>query len=407
MRAKAQSYINALSSYGLLDLTIVSLLTMGATGMLAPVLPLHLKATGISPEQIGFIYTSFQIALATGEISWGSLTDRIGMKIPLVIGMALAGISVAGLSATGSIAAIYIFNIGRALGTSALFPIGRGHIGATVPVNRRATIMAVYMTVQASGRTLGSFLSGFLGSQSLVLALRVSAGMLLAASLTAAFLFQKAAPARIEVPLPIKPADDPKPRRISKSQVANVITVGSIITFYHASIGSRSAFLSLHAVSAANMSVTQVGFLFTLMSMVGLFFTIPLGRLADRLGWHKAMTIGLLALAASMAGFAYASTFFLFILAGIFIGLSSGIFRPAANARFSQTMSQRRQATAMGVLGVFEDTGNMIGPAVGGVLWESRLGPPAAFLVGTVGGILGALCNLIFLRKKPASNPVA
>jgi MFS family permease len=112
------------------------------------------------------------------------------------------------------------------------------------------------------------------------------------------------------------------------------------------------------------------------------------------------MTTGMLGLAVSMTCFAYAGSYLFFIVAMVLSALSSCIFRPSASARFSDLMSARRQATAMGVLGVFEDIGQIIGPSIGGILWTSSLGPQSTFLLGTVCGIGGAIINLMFSKKR-------
>jgi MFS family permease len=141
----------------------------------------------------------------------------------------------------------------------------------------------------------------------------------------------------------------------------------------------------------------------TISAIVSLFLTLLGGRVGDRLGWKTAMTTGLLSLAVSMTLFAYADSYLFFIVAMVLSALSSCLFRPSASARFSDLMSARRQATAMGVLGVFEDVGQIIGPSIGGILWTSTLGPVSTFLLGTVCGLGGAVVNLMLSKKRKTS----
>lgn len=381
---------------------VISFLVMLAIGLMAPVMPLYLKQSGASPETVGFIFTTFFIALAIGEISWGSLSDRKGVRTPLILGMALAGLSTAGFIWASTIPQLYLLNFCRALGISALFPLARGQIGAAVPVRYKATFIGAYITLQMIGRTFGSLIGGLVGARSLSLVFYPASLLFVIASLVAFWGFKRNFKQRNIAADEVKINNGPSPRVSRIKLVRNAIVLGMTIAFFHLSWATINAFLPLHAVSA-DISVAQVGLLFTAWGVVTFVFTLPLGRLADRLGWSKTMNIGLVILVITMSVMSYANNFPFFLLAMVMGGLARCFFRPAATARFSEIMARNRQATAMGLLGVFEDIGNMTGPAAGGVLWEFW-GPTATFLLGAAGGLLAILLNLIPADSRTATG---
>lgn len=400
---KAREYMSELAGYGILDLGLAAILIMMGQGMLTPVLPLYLTSIGATPDKVGYIYTMFFVALAIGEFSWGALSDRIGVRAPLAVATAIAAIATAGFLFSTSIPVLYLLNFMRGLGVSAIFPLSRGNIGASVPAKNRGTFMAAYITLQATGRTIGTFFGGLAGSESLRLVLGITAVILISTSVFVYFRLKGVFIGRSRAKTTSLTPDPPPPDTITHRSLAAIFTLGATIAFFHLPFSLVNAFVPLRA-SAAGASVFEVSFLFTISSLVSLFLTLPMGRLGDRLGWKNAMTTGLLGLGLSMTFFAYANTYIFFIAAIIVNALSSCFFRPAASARFSDLMSSGKQATAMGVLGVFEDIGQIIGPSVGGLLWESSFGPPSTFLLGTVCGVIGAILNLIFPRKKKASR---
>ncbi|MFH0847085.1 MAG: MFS transporter [Chloroflexota bacterium] len=402
LKDTARSYSQSLASYGLIDIGLVAALETSALGMLTPVLPLYLKdEIGALPEQIGLTFTVFFIALAAGEFGWGMLSDRIGIKIPLMVGTMLAAITTAGFVLTKNINLLYVINFFRALGTSALFPTARGHIGSTIPLRSKATFMAYYMTLQSLGRTVGSFFGGIIGEQSMEMVF-IIAGLALIAAFTVTSLSFKSDVFKVKKPEPAGDTSDP-PARFSRSALMNLVILGLTITMFNLTFTVRNSFLPLHAVDAASATVAQVGYLFSAWGLITLICTLPLGHLADRLGYQRAMTIGQLILAVTMAGFAYAHTFTFMLLIMVVNSLSNCVFRPAAAARFSQLMPRRRQATAMGILGVFEDVGNMIGPAVAGFIWGGVNGPALTFLLGSACATLGAGLSLVKPRGQKSS----
>ncbi len=400
VKARTQRLLASLASYGLIDIGLVAALETSALGMLTPVLPLYLRDIGASPEVVGLLFTVFYIALATGEFGWGMLSDRIGIKRPLMAGTLLAAITTAGFIITRDIKLLCFINFFRALGTSALFPTARGHVGSTVPARSKATFMAYYITLQSLGRTVGSFLGGVIGDRSMKAVFIIAGGTLLAAHIAASLRFKSDIFKVKKAGYSVGETADPPPLRFSGSSLMNLAILGMTITMFNLTFTVRNSFLPLHAVAAASATVAQVGYLFTVWGLITLVFTLPLGHLADRLGFQSAMTIGQLILAATMAGFAYAHTFTLMLLIMVLNSLSNCIFRPAANARFSQLMSRSRQATAMGILGVFEDVGNMIGPAVAGFIWGGPNGPAITFLLGGACAALGAALSLLKFRGK-------
>lgn len=401
--AKARGYISELAGYGILDLGLAAILIMMAQGMLAPVLPLYLTSIGATPDKVGYIYTMFFVALAIGEFSWGALSDRIGVRAPLAVATAIAAIATAGFLFSTSLPVLYLCNFMRGLGISAIFPLSRGNIGASVPAKNRGTFMAAYITLQATGRTIGTFFGGLAGSESLRLVLGIAAVILISTSVLVYFRLKGVFIGRSRAKAASLQPDPPPPDTNTGRSLSALFTLGATIAFFHLPLSLVNAFLPIHA-SAAGASVFEVSLLFTIAALVALFLTLPFGRIGDRLGWKNAMTIGIVGLSLSMVGFAYFNAYSLFVFAIVMNALSSCLFRPAASARFSDLMSARRQATAMGVLGAFEDVGQIIGPSVGGLLWESSLGPPSTFLLGTVCGAVGAVVNVTFSRKKKTAG---
>jgi MFS family permease len=159
----------------------------------------------------------------------------------------------------------------------------------------------------------------------------------------------------------------------------------------------------LLATQVVGVGATEVGILFTIQGLVVVILGIPLGMLADRKGKRLFMILGLLASAAGLTGIAFAQSYSWLIAFIIIRSLGMPLFNPAAVALLSDSVPPQRQSTIMGLYGTSEIAGSIAGSAIGGFIW-SAWGPPATFLIGTGGAVLGTIMCLSLPRGKPGSQ---
>ena len=119
---------------------------------------------------------------------------------------------------------------------------------------------------------------------------------------------------------------------------------------------------------------------------------IPLAGLADRRGKKRYMMLGLLGSIVAYLGMAFASQYWMLVVAVFGFSLSISLFGPAALALFSESVPRERQATGMGLYGVSEDAGLIAGSALGGFVWGAW-GHQTTFLIGSLMAAIGSfLC---------------
>jgi MFS family permease len=94
------------------------------------------------------------------------------------------------------------------------------------------------------------------------------------------------------------------------------------------------------------------------------------------------------------------------LVSTIVFSLGSAIYLPTGTAILSESIPVYWTGTAMGIYGLMEDVGWMIGPAIGGVLWES-ISQPAAFFFASFIALMGIPLVLLLWRRKTSSMSVA
>lgn len=364
--------------------------------ILQPILPLYLTSIGVAPTVLGLMFSVSMVGIAIGEGFWGWLADRVGLKIPLSVGTFACAVILLGFVLTQSTPAIFLTFLFWGVVRAAVFPIGRGYVGATAPLARKATFMAIYAAIMAACRSLGSLTSGCVaGAWGYHSAFFISCGIALLGGILVVSGLGKVQLPKAK-PAPASTSDSPSSEATySYGPIALQCTVAALHSF---ETGISMAFLPLLATQVLGANVVEVGILFTIQGLVTMVLLLPMGMLADRMGQRLLMIIGLLVSALSLIGVAFAPSFAWLIFFIVIRTLGMALFYPAAVALLSNSMALHRQSTAMGVYGVSEDIGAMIGSTLGGFVW-SALGPRPTFLTGAISGALAAVVCIAWVRE--------
>ncbi len=378
-----------------------------AMALLQPMLPLYLTSLGISPATLGFMFSAGMAGMVLGESAGGWLADRVGLKIPLLIGTFLCAplvLSFVFVTNPAMIFAVFfIWGIVRA----AIFGPGRGYIGTVIPFAQKATFMAIYGAAMAGFRGLGTLSSGFLvdlrGYPWLfyaATAVGLIAGAIVLLAVKKSPERSRAATAALTAVAAVTERTPPLYRQRA------FISQSAIALLYFAAIG-LGTYISLLAREVAGLSFSQVGIIFTIGAVVNAVMLVPMGIVADRSSKRTMMIAGLLVTAAGQAIVGF-STGFPQLAAGMIVQSAGGaMFGPAAVALLSENIARQRQSTAMGIYGGCEDLGVIVGMAMGGVVW-TRLGPTPTFLIiGTASAVIGAILTFVLLKDPVRNRPPA
>lgn len=373
-------------------------------GLLSPVLPLYLDSINVSPEILGLMFSVAMVGTVIGEISSGWLADRLGIKLPLIVGSFASALAVFCFVLTKYVPAIFIIFLFWGIVRSALFGPTRGYIGVNTPLSRRATYMAILTVVMSGARSLGALPSGFMvdnwGYNSvffMATGIAVLGGGTVAVGLRRMRSVQTAPPGDSTAMIDDFP---PVNRAISLFSLAPQFVVTTLLFI---GLGTLMTFGPLLATQVIKVGATEVGILFTIAGLASMVMGIPLGILADRMGKKTFMILGLLVSAVAMAGIAYSQSFSWIIVFVIVNGLGLVMFTPAALGFLSESVPESQQSTAMGIYGgMSENVGLIVGSASGGFLW-SALGPQAPFLMSSLAAGIGVVVCLIFVRNRSSN----
>jgi MFS family permease len=383
--AKESKGIRRLLTRELLAVLFVTSLTHLCGEILAPILPLYLRDGGIDPRTIGLMFSVMTVGIAISEVFWGWVVDRVDLKLAIFMGTVIYGIVITGLHFANSVPLLFLAFFIYGFSRSPIFIVGRWYMGVYAPPDMKAVSMAIQATAISAMQMIGGFSSGFIAKAWgfdvplwLASGLAISAGLfLLAAGRWLNFQNHKQ-PSREG-----QPAVKSSPVVVGRDIKAYTLFLGVLGTLFFIAFGVVMTYLPLFAAEVVGNDTAKVGALFGMRGIVAVVTLIPLARIADRGGKSRFLGVGLALGALAMAGIALSSSFAMLVVSVLLLSFGSSLYFPTVTAMLAERIPVFWTGTAMGIYGLMEDIGWIIGPAAGGLLWAS-VGMRSPFALGAI-----------------------
>jgi DHA1 family tetracycline resistance protein-like MFS transporter len=359
-------------------------------GIVLPLMPAFAVTYGISPAAIGVLVTSFSLLQLVVSPLWGALSDRIGRRPVLLIGLA------------GSTASYVLFALAGGFWTLLASRIIAGSMGATVgvaqayvaditPPERRAQSLGILGAGFALGFILGPAIGGVLYQHGHSAAGFVAAA-LCGTNALAALLWLPETPQhlsrRSSGRVPIRPLSAP---------LAATFLLIAAFAVIHVS-------LPILAQQELKLDTQRIGMLFAFSGVISAIVQGGLvGRIAPRVGEARLALIGGLLMAVGlvlMPGSAHVGHLYFAIA---FLSMGSAASNPAILAAVSRMTASNLQGSALGLMQTGQNLGRIVGPLVAGTLYGA-IGHAAPFYAGAGLAVAGAATTLFFPRRAPTSE---
>lgn len=374
----------------------VALVTLGTfTDLLAysiavPVLPDFTGRMGASPATIGFLFASFGVTLLGVSVPMGAVSDRIGRRLPLVIGMVVLAASTLVFAYATTLPWLFAARMMQGAADAITWGVGFALVADLYGASERGRVMGLVMSGSNLGFMIGPSVGGWLyetGGPRLPFLL-VSG---VAAAGAAGFLWL-----RPRAPIAAREAV-PFSRLI---RVPAVAVCAVVVMVASATFSMYEPVLSLFLGSALKLSPSRIGLVFGVAALASAVMHPVYGRLADRYGGHRLMLIGLLVASAVMPFLAHAETYWgaqsLFLMQAVSLGM---VVTPSLT--YMAEAGARAGASSFGVsYGLYNfawGCGLLGGPAAGGVMYE-RMGFTRMLLVWPI-LVLGAAAALAWTGR--------
>ena len=385
-------------------------------GIIIPVLPLYARSMGATSVHLGLLMATFSVFQFIFAPIWGSLSDRIGRKPVLMIG--LTGYMLSHL-VNGAAQNIYMLFLARTLSgvlSSATLPISLALVSDVTDEKDRGSGMGTMGAAMGTGIIFGPSLGGLVShyTNSYRMPFFVAAALVMVLIPLAWSLLRETLPASERERHQLAYAANGSPYLANRfrglgqslqSTLAFYFVLTFLVSFAAANLESIFSFFAMDKFGYGSK---EIGIMFTAMGITLVTLQgVLVGRAINRLGEPRLILFGLLLTA---VGFYFLTLAHSFLTVTIFltINMSGGAFlRPSINSTVSKRTLAGQGAT-MGLIGSFDSLGRMAGPVWAGMVYKFGVNFP--FYTGAAITCIAMVTSAFVLRRRalaPSLDPMA
>lgn len=335
---------------------IVTLATFAyflSLGSLLPTLPRYVTdELGGDGFAVGLVVGSFAVSAAVVRPWAGRFGDRYGRRVLLSGGALLVGLTTLGYTQVDTVAALVVLRLITGLGEAAVFVGAATAAQDLAPADRRGEAASYFSVALYSGLALGPALGERIAGSAGYTEVWVAAGI---ASLVAAAF-------GLGTPHTPAPADRPRPTSLLHRAALGpgLVLLLGLIPF--------TGFAAFLAVYGPTIGLEDTGPVFFAYAGTVLAIRIFGAKLPDRLGWQRASTIALLAVAFGSGILAvWPSVAAVWVAAGS-LGLGMSLLFPALFSATLEGVPEHERSQAVGTFSLFFDLSQGIGAPVLGIV---------------------------------------
>lgn len=335
---------------------IVTLATFAyflSLGSLLPTLPRYVvDELGGDGFAVGLVVGSFAVSAAVVRPWAGRIGDRYGRRVLLSGGALLVGLATLAYTQVDTVGPLVALRLVTGLGEAAVFVGAATAVQDLAPAHRRGEAASYFSVALYSGLAFGPAIGERIADLRGYDEVWLAAG---AASLLAAVL-------GLGTPTTRAPADQPRPTTLLHRAALGpgLVLLLGLIPF--------TGFAAFLAVYGPTIGLAETGPVFFAYAGMVLAVRIFGAKLPDRLGWQRASTIALVAVAFGSGILAVWPSVVAVWLAAASLGLGMSLLFPALFSAALQGVPEHERSQAVGTFSLFFDLSQGLGAPVLGVV---------------------------------------
>ncbi len=363
-------------------------------GIIIPLLPFYAESFGASAFAIGLLGTSFSLMQFLFSPIWGRLSDRIGRKPIILVGLLGSCLSYVTMALAGSLALLFIARIVGGI-AGANIPTAQAYIADVTTPENRAKGMGMVGAAFGLGFIFGPAIGGMLSRFSPETPMWFAAALCLGNFIAAWFLL-------------------PESRRVNASSK----TLGRLDAFRHAmgqptlllilslyflvtmAFSGFEATFALFSAARFGYTAASIGFLFAFIGLIlSLIQGVLVGRVVKRIGERRLIPIAIFLIALSIGMIPFVWNVPTLLVALAFLAVGMGFNNPSLSSMVSKLSHEDDQGGVLGLASSIASLGRVVGPAWGGFLYDAY-GMTTPYLSAAAVMFLAFAVSFVGLRSR-------
>lgn len=350
-------------------------ITMGSVGLIIPVMPEYLKLFGVAGQVLGMLVAIFAFAQFVFSPISGNLSDRYGRKNLIVFGLIVAGIAQITFGLSTEVWMLFIARFLGGLGSAFIAPPIMAFVADITTYEERGKGMGMIGASMSLGFMIGPGIGGFLSKVSLHFPFYTAGCAAILAALLSFVLLPNTKVSTSQE----KRKQDHLAKQMVQSVKMPYFVMLLIILVFSFGISNFQTTFSLFLTQKFDYTPSDIAIILTVGGAVGvviqMFVITPLFK---RFGEMKVILVNLAIASIAIFSILYVSGFAFILIFETIFSTATTLIRPAVNTLISK-LAGNEQGFAAGLNNAYMSLGNMIGPALAGLLFDWNMNSPYIF----------------------------
>lgn len=350
-------------------------------GIIIPLLPFYAEHFGASALVVGLLSTSFSAAQFLFAPIWGRLSDRIGRRPVILIGLLGSAVSYGMFAVATSLPLLFVARTLAGI-AGANIPTAQAFIADVTTPEKRARGMGLIGAAFGLGFIFGPAIGGFLSRWGYAAPAWFASMLSLANFIAALVLLPESKPAHHD------PLDRPGRLEVFRRALLRPHLPQVLLVFFLV-ITSFSSFentFALYAERRFDFNAQTIGYMF---AWIGIVLSIVqgalIGRVVPRFGEHRVVQGALLLLAVALVLVPFSPSVLTLAAVAALLAIGMGFSNPSLLSAVSQLADPRDQGSTLGLSQSLGSLARIVGPMWGGFVFD-HFGIGVPFL--TAGALL-------------------
>ena len=357
-------------------------------GIIIPLLPFYAEHFGASALAVGLLSTSFSVAQFLFAPFWGRLSDRVGRRPVILIGLLGSAMSYAMFALADSLMMLFVARTLSGV-AGANIPTAQAFVADVTSPEQRARGMGMIGAAFGLGFVFGPAIGGFASRWGYAAPAWFAAALSAVNFLAALVVLPESRP---------KDGRDVPPRasrlRLFQQALAKP-HLPIVLLVYFLVLVAFSSFESMFALYGERrfaLTAASIGYIFALVGVV--LATVQgtlVGRVVRRVGERRVVPAAIFLLASALVLVAASSSVAMLTVACALLAVGMGFNGPSMMSLISQLADPRAQGGTLGVSQALASLARIVGPAWGGWVYD-RFGHDVPFV--TAAGLMLVACGM-------------
>ncbi|ART75671.1 MFS transporter [Sutcliffiella horikoshii] len=376
-------------------------IVMVGIGLVIPILPFYIDKFGADARTLGLLVAVFAFMQFLLAPVWGRLSDKIGRKPLITIGLFGFAIAEFIFAYASGLWMLFLSRILAGTFGSALMPTAMAYVSDVTSSEKRGQGMGIMGAAMGLGIVVGPGLGGWLAEYDLSLPFLVAGVAATIAGILSVIILPESYPKHSRETDAQDSAGEKRDNQFVtmykalKSPVGFLLILVFIMSF---GLANFQSIFGYYTMERYNYNPSEVGLIILIVGLVGTVVQgVLVGRMTKRFGEERVVTSALLISSFGFVLMTLATNFTTVLLTTCIFFLGNSLLRPSLNS-FISKLAGNRQGLVMGLNNSFLSLGNVAGPILAGIFFEINIHIP--YLFGACIMLFGLIVTKLWISKR-------